>query len=241
MQNGGEKSSESSSGSCVHPGASPTSLGDSVTSVPLATTTTPTAGGATATRLAPKPACVTRSRGSVTARSVPRCLHVVPFSLARLSCSAWGWQGLCVPGVPEGAELEKESACVPELQPACSMGWWVQSTLKNSYLLILPGCEGSFLGLSLGKMASLSPALYQSLLEVELSALLAPGSMAAEQLKQLLSCLLQPPCRAYKCFLQVNLMFDGCCTSKSVGGLLQHLPAPQHCALVTQPAIPLLH
>lgn len=50
-----------------------------------------------------------------------------------------GVAGLCPPGVPEGTGLEKESACVPELQPACPVGWWAQSTLKSSYLLILPG------------------------------------------------------------------------------------------------------
>lgn len=99
-----------------HSGASPISSGDSVTSVPLATTTTQTAGAATATWLAPKPACATQSRGSVTARSVLRCLHT-----ARLSCSGCG--GLCVSDVPGGSRAG-EGECLSCSQPAsCAVGF----------------------------------------------------------------------------------------------------------------------
>lgn len=145
-----------------------------MTSVPLATTTTPTAGAVTATRLAPKPACVTLSRASVTARSVPPCLRGVPFSLA-LSPALAG-SGWCARRLRAG-----QGECLSCSQPAPWGGGfrapW-KALISSSFLALK--VHSLTLGLSREEMAGVSPALCQSLLQVELSALLAPGSIAAE-------------------------------------------------------------
>lgn len=79
----------------------------------------------------------------------------IPFSLAVSRALAGGGWG-CVCPVCQREQGWKRR--VPELQPACPMGWWVQSTLESPYLLILPGHGGS-LTHPWEEMASVSPAL----------------------------------------------------------------------------------